>query len=338
MTRRLVAGLLCALGLSATPAQTPPAAGFPAPVPDPAAQRLLERAARGEQLTDAELEQLLAATPHEEVDVSLVMVPIVVVDRRNRTVPGLTVKDFTLEDPPGRPRPIAWFSEEMNRPFRLAVLLDVSESMSMDVMRERLKTALVPLGREVGLVDRIMLLSFSDRGVHRLTGWSDRPMAVVQDALAAPTHGKTAIVDALALAAQQFPQAPKERQAIVLVTDGLDNASELTVADAVEAARSVDVPVYVVLVGGADREIQARRYTGTPLQALVEIAEQTGGRWLFVGDREGAELAAARIRDDLRHQYWLAFRPDGKRDGRFRPIRVEVDAFGARIRTRAGYR
>jgi VWFA-related protein len=160
----------------------------------------------------------------------------------------------------------------------------------------------------------------------------------VQDAIAAPTHGRTAIVDALALAARQFPETPKERQAIVLVTDGMDNASQMTVNDAVEAARTVDVPVYVLLLGGLDRQIQLRRYTGTPLEGLAEVAEQTGGRWFVVGNREQAELAAARVRDDLRHQYWLAFRPPGGRDGRFRPITIKVKKSGARVRTRAGYR
>ena len=336
LLRRVVAGAALALAPSA-PSAAPSAAPSVAQE-KPKIEALLERAAHGQALTDAELERILAETKVEEVDVRLVMVPIVVVDRRNRAIAGLVKDDFRVEDPPGRPRPISWFSEEMNRPFRLAVLLDVSESMSLDEMRRRLEEALVPLAREVGLVDRIMLLTFSDFEVEKLTGWSDRPMAVVQDAIAAATHGRTAIVDALALAARQFPETPKERQAIVLVTDGMDNASQLTVDDAVEAARSVDVPVYVMLLGGLDRQIQARRYTGTPLEGLAEVAEQTGGRWFVVGDREQAELAAARVRDDLRHQYWLAFQPPGGRDGRFRPITVKVDKSGARVRTRAGYR
>jgi Ca-activated chloride channel homolog len=299
--------------------------------------RLLERAAKGEQLTDAELDQVLASTPHEEVSVSMIMVPMVVVDHKGRPVGGLTVKDFKVEDL-GKQRPITWFSEEMNRPFRMALLLDVSESMSLEVTRRRLEQALVPIGREVGLVDRLMLLSFSDHGVQQRSGWSDRPMALIDDALRVAVHGRTAVVDALAAAAKQFPDAPKERQAIVLVTDGMDNASELTVADAVEAARAVDVPVYVLLLGGLDREIQNRRFTGSPLRGLEEVAEETGGRAFLIDDPAAAERAAAQIRDDLRHQYWLSFHPASPPDGRFRPIAVSVKRWGLRVRTRAGYR
>ncbi len=288
-----------------------------------ATDRLLEKAARGEQLTDAELEQILAGTAHEEVRVSMIMVPVLAVDRRGRPIPGLDAQDFEVKVE-GRAQPITWFSEEMNRPFRVAVLLDVSESMSLEDVRARLEEALTPIAREVGLVDRMMLLSFSDQGVQKRSGWSDRPMALVREALQVPMHGRTAIVDALATAAREFPPSPKDRQAIVLITDGMDNASELTLQDAVVAARDVNVPVYTILLGGADRQIQTRRYTGSPLAGLQEIADESGGRAFLVDGKESAEAAAAQIRDDLRHQYWLSFRPTNPPDGRFRRIEVLV--------------
>ncbi len=163
-------------------------------------------------------------------------------------------------------------------------------------------------------------------------------MAVVQHALEAPVHGRTAIVDALAMAAGQFPEAPKERQAIVLVTDGMDNASELTAQDAINAARLVDVPLYVILLGGWERQVQGKYYAGSPLRALEGIAEETGGRFFLTDGPDTALTAAAQIRDDLRPQYWLAIRPSKPPDGRFRPITIKVKRAGAFVRTRAGYR
>jgi VWFA-related protein len=330
-----VASVLAAPGLAAPAAEN--TMDIARPGDRSATERLLEKAARGEPLTDAELEQILAGTTHEEVRVSMIMVPVLAVDRRGRPIPGLVAKDFAVRVE-GRPQPITWFSEEMNRPFRMAVLLDVSESMSLDDIRARLEQTLTPIAREVGLVDRMMLLSFSDQGVQKRSGWSDRPMALVREALQVPSHGKTAIVDALAAAAREFPPSPKDRQAIVLITDGLDNASELTVQDAVAAARDVNVPVYAILLGGQDRQIQSRRFTGSPLKGLQEIAEESGGRAFLVDGVEAAENAAAQIRDDLRHQYWLSFRPSPPPDGRFHPIQVEVKKWGASVRTRAGYR
>lgn len=291
----------------------------------------------GPPLTDAELEEVLAGTHHEEVQVSMVLAPAVVEDHRGRPVTGLAVQDFELQDA-GKPQKITWFSEELNRPFRMALLLDVSESMSLDEARRRLTETVIPLAREVGLADRIMLLTFSDQGVKKLSGWSDRPMALARQALEAPVHGRTAIVDALAMAAGQFPETPKERQAVVLVTDGMDNASELTAKDAIDAARLVDVPVYVVLLGGWEREVQRKHYEGSPLRTLADIAEETGGRFFLVDEVDAALSAAVQIRDDLRHQYWLAFRPSRPPDGRFRPITIKVKRHGAEVRTRAGYR
>lgn len=331
----LAGALLAAVGMTAAVAQN--TGDVARPGDRSATDRLLEKAARGGQLTDAELEQILAGTPHEEVRVSMIMVPVLAADRRGRPIPGLEAKDFEVRVE-GRPQPITWFSEEMNRPFRIAVLLDVSESMSLDDIRARLEQALTPIAREVGLVDRMMLLSFSDQGVQKRSGWSDRPMALVREALQVPMHGKTAIVDALATAAKEFPPSPRDRQAILLITDGLDNASELTVQDAVAAARDVNVPVYTILLGGQDRQIQTRRYTGSPLAGLQEIAEESGGRAFLVDGAEAAAEAAARIRDDLRHQYWLSFRPSPPPDGRFHRIEVLVKKWGASVRTRAGYR
>jgi len=321
------------------PPKPPPAIpGAPAPGDRSEVDRLLERAARGDAtLTDAEIAKILAATPHAEVRVSMIMLPVVVTDHRGRPIEGLAASDFEVEDL-GEKRPINWFAEEANHPYRLALLLDVSESMSLDETRRRLEQALVPIGREVGLMDRIMLLSFSDQGVQQRSGWSDRPMVLMQEALDVPVHGKTAVVDALAAAAERTQPDPLIRQGIVLVTDGMDNASELGAQDVIDAARRVDVPIYVILLGGLDRQIQGKRYTGSPLRSLADMAEQSGGRFFLVDSRASAEAAAARIRDDLRHQYWLSFKPSKPPDGKFRPITVKVHHFGAVVRTRSGYR
>jgi len=107
---------------------------------------------------------------------------------------------------------------------------------------------------------------------------------------------------------------------------------------ALRAAREVDVPVYVLMLGGVDRAIQGKRFAGSPLRNLAEIAEQTGGRSFLIDGPQAALDAAARIRDDLRHQYWLAFRPSKAPDGRFRPLTVKGDRRGAKVLTRAGYR
>ncbi len=305
------------------------------------ARRLMERvAAGGAALSDEEFEAVMAASHTDQVEVELVMVTAVVVDRRSRPMTGLTRQDFQLFDD-GQLRPLAWFGEELAAPFRLVLLLDVSSSMADRSRTAAIRAALLPLMRQVRRRDRMRLVSFADHGVVVHGTWRSRPMSLLAEALAIERRGRTALADALAAAAELLAPSPLERQAIVLVSDGLDNASRLAPSEVAEAALEVEAPVYVLALGGAAREIQARRDPGNPLAGLADIARQTGGRlFLIGGEDEAAEARAAalRIRDDLRHQYRLAFRPPrDRREGSHR-IEVRVGRRGARVLARRAYR
>lgn len=304
-------------------------------------QDLLRRVATGgPPLSDEELELVLAVSHTDEVDVALVMMSAVVVDRRGRPAAGLVKDDFEVFDD-GRRRPIVWFNEELGRPFRIVLLLDVSGSMGVGMATAEIRAALLPLTRQIRHGDRVKLISFASRGIQEHTGWSRRPMRVLDEALRIPRHGKTALADALAAAAGLLPEAPQDRQAIVLVSDGIDNASHLTAEEAAQAARAVDVPVYVIALGGPSREIQWRRSDTNPLDVLQRVAQLTGGRFFLVGGPDDTAVAAqvaVQIRDDLRHQYWLAIRAAGPRNGAFHELRLKVRRRGAKVLTRQGYR
>ena len=302
---------------------------------------LLERVhGNGPPLTDAELRELLAALPPEEVRVALVQVGVVVLDRKGRPVPGLQRSDFHLEVD-GRERPITWFGEDRDHPFRLVWLVDASGSMAGRARREQLRRALLPLARTVRIEDRIRLVSFGGGRVIVHGGWRQRPLTAVEEAVALPRGGTTAVADALVEAAHLLPPPIDERQAIVLASDGIDNASRRTAREVIDAARQVRAPVYVLAVGGEGeriRERSRRRRERSPLALLRRVAAETGGRFFLVTSRDEARAAALRIRDDLRHQYWLGFHPESAPDGRFHRVRVRVDRPGVSILARSGYR
>ena len=302
------------------------------------ARALLEKTARGESLTDAEIQELFSALPPETVDVPLVMLPVVVVDRRGRAVDDLRERDFSvLED--GRPVELSWFRREASADLRLLLLVDGSGSMRPAPAVERLRTALRPLMRRIRPRDRVRLVSFARHGDVRAHGpWTARAMLTLRRALGIPRGGRTAIADALVEAAGMLPRAPLDRQAIVLVSDGVDNASHETTRAVIDAARAVESPVYVLAVGGQGRRIAAERDAGGPLAALRAIARETGGRFFVASDEQAARRAARRLEEDLRHQYWLAFRPSRPPDGRFRRLEVRLDRPGLKARTRSGYR
>lgn len=302
------------------------------------AHLLLDRVARGgKPLTDAELSALLQSMPPQEVDVNLVMVSAVVTDRRGRAIPGLAARDFTVTEE-GQQRPLAWFSEEQGRSFRIVLLVDASGSMGGDAQLDRMRTALTPLAREVGVADRVKLVAFAGQRVVDVTDWTSAAGSVLEQAIAVPRGGKTALADALVMAASRLPRAPVERQAIVLVTDGLDNASQRTTAEAIDAARSIGVPVYVLALADHAQAIQYERGGASPLVPLRAIADQTGGRFFPITEPEEAAAAAVRVREDLRHQYWLAFSPSRPLDGSFRAISVDTRRPGTQVLARLGYR
>jgi VWFA-related protein len=326
-----------ALAAPVNPAQPAPAPSAPAADKTQRARALLDRVnAAGPPLTDAELAEVMDGLPTEQVDVSMVMLASVVVDKRGRPVRGLKARNFkVLEE--GRSLPLAWFSEETDRPARLVLLLDTSGSMGTPLQKQRTRDALETLFWKFRSGDKLMMLSFAADGVQQHGDWTEEPFSLLDTAVALRREGRTAIIDALYDAAAQLPPAPGERQAIVLVTDGLDNSSEKEKADAVRAARSIGVPIYVVALVGEDRVIQEKRAQAAPLRPLREIARLTGGRFFLARDFFETDKAAVAIRKDLRHQYWLGFKPLRPPNGTYRPIKVEVDRKGLEVLARQGY-
>lgn len=304
-------------------------------------QRLLElqrRLDQGQKLSDDEMNELLAAMPPEEVDVNLVMVPVLVTSRWGRPITDLEEGDFALVAG-GVKRPLAFFNRDSQLPLRLAVLLDVSGSMGQPEQRARVRQVLASMAMGLRRGDEMRLLTFASGEVRQQNDWTTHIPNVVARALSIEAGGETAIVDALEEAARMMPEPATSRPAIILITDGIDNASSHTVEQAVQAARSIGTPIYAFGVGGVDRAIQDRAEDEpSPFDALRVVAEQTGGLFFPVIDQPQAQQATLQIASELRSQYWLAFKPDGPSDGRFRPIRVTVDRAGARIRARSGYR
>jgi VWFA-related protein len=125
---------------------------------------------------------------------------------------------------------------------------------------------------------------------------------------------------------------------MVLITDGVDNASKLTVAEAIALARSGTVPIYTI--GLAAGRPEGRRKADIPatFQVLEQYSRETGGTLFTVRDPDDVKEAAAQILEDLRHQYVIGYTPQfAVWDGRFRRIRVESLNPRLEIRARTGY-
>jgi VWFA-related protein len=101
-----------------------------------------------------------------------------------------------------------------------------------------------------------------------------------------------------------------KRRAIVVITDGSDNASTYTAGEVAWIASTIDVPVYVVAVGHAAMGAADRaRRTRTPATPLMELARATGGDFFYAASSTDQQIAVSRVIDELRHQYLIAFEP-----------------------------
>lgn len=287
---------------------------------------------------DLEIEKILQGRIVDSVSVDMVMVPAVVSDRKGRPITDLDAGDFTLlED--GRPQVIEYFAIDRNEPISVAFLLDVSGSMrisgSIGTAKEAVRYFLSSLRSQ----DEAALIAFADRQVAMLTDFSASRGEALKYLTAVRAYGQTALNDAVAAAPDMVHRELKGRKAIVLLTDGVDNYSTLSLDAAMAAARAVDVPFYTIGFATHGRELHGDRAPGTAAtEVLKMVAAETGGTFFLIHDPDEMKEAVARIDEDLRSQYVIGYSPQSvARDGRFRKITLLAEEGRYSVRARSGY-
>jgi Ca-activated chloride channel family protein len=154
------------------------------------------------------------------------------------------------------------------------------------------------------------------------------------------SYGKTGLYDAIAEAGQLLAAEGGPRRALVVLTDGADNASKLTPGEVSGLASAIDVPVYVVVVVPPDEMVDREAPRGKELAALLEgrlgeLARWTGGEIFAAVNPASMSIAARRIVEDLRHQYLITFEPS--REPGWHPIDLRARDKGLVVRARSGY-
>ena len=247
------------------------------------------------------------------VDVDLVEVHVSVVDGMDRPVGNLKQDNFHLVEDRTQQN-ISVFKHE-DLPVSLGLVVD--NSRSMEPRKQRLDAAAVSFIRKSNPDDETFIIHFDDTA--RLARDFTASIPDLEDTLAAvKPYGQTAIYDALILALQHMEHAIHTKKAILLITDGVDNVSEHTLAETLEAIKQSRVAVYPIgllsLSGGLKAE-----------DSLIRIAEAGGGRAYFPETVEQARMVMERVARDLREQYTLGYFPTNPtRDGGWRSVRVDV--------------
>ncbi len=263
--------------------------------------------------------------------VELVTVTVSVTDADGRLVTDLAQDEFQVfED--GVAQTVTHFTNE-RVPISLAVLLDVSESM----VGARLADARAALDRFLFELldegDEYALMVFNHRPTVAAS-WTADPAAIVPALDALRGWGGTAIHDAVAASIPLLRRRHRQRGAVVVISDGADTASDISLRDLRARLLQVDTFIYAI---GIDREDPRALRTRVNPYALRQITDDSGGYTEIVRDSTELGPATARIADELNKQYTLGYPPPRGPDGKFHGIRVRVTRKGHRVRARRGY-
>ena len=260
----------------------------------------------------------------------LVQVTVSVTDADGRLVTGLAQGDFQIwED--GLEQEITQFTDE-RVPVSLGVLLDSSDSMR----GQPIVDARQALDRFVGELlfpdDQVFVATFNH--LPRLAARWKRPPRTLANVLSGlQPSGGTAIYDALAQTSPLFERRDNIRAAFVVISDGADTASDLTLHQALDVVRRSDAFVYAIAIDPLD----ARASTRVNPEALRDITSLTGGYTEVVRSSSDLAPATARIADELNKQYTIGFSSSRPPDGSWRTLRVRVRRPDHYVRARRGY-
>jgi Ca-activated chloride channel family protein len=259
-------------------------------------------------------------------DVRLVEVYASITDQKGRHVDGLERQRFHVADE-GTQQKIVSFETEGSE-LTCAILLDTTGSMQ-DAL-PKVKNAVSSFLEEMREGDAAGIFAFNATLVTLQDFTTDRD-AARRAVLRTRAAGATALFDALASVARST-SARRGKKAIVLFTDGDDNASGLTADGATKRILEAGVPVYTVLEGEARRSPVLRK-------RLRAIAESTGGFSSEADSAKDIEKVFMNIEGDLKHLYLLTYSPPATADvTKWRAIRVEVEGLtDYKVRGKQGY-
>jgi VWFA-related protein len=287
--------------------------------------------------------------PTIKVDVEVVNLFCSVRDKDGRFINTLTKEDFTVfED--GKQQEIRYFTRETDLPLTIGLLVDVSGSQQnlievekraaaaffRQVLRHQKDMAfLMSFGHEAELLQDFtssarllqeglegLRLSVPVRGVHPGPVPTSRP-----------TQG-TILYDAVYLAATEKLAREVGRKVIVVITDGMDFGSRVSLEKAVESAHRSDAIIYGI------HYLDPRAYGGFggSDHDLKRMSEDTGGRVFRVDRRNTLEVIFNQIQEEMRSQYAIGYTPtNDTRDGSFRKVEIRAADRRLKVQARKGY-
>ncbi len=249
-----------------------------------------------------------------KVVTGIVAISAVVKTKDGEARQGLSKNDFILKQD-GKDEPITYFSEGSALPLSLALMVDTSASQRTFVGDETIASDVFFQTMLEHPDDQAALVEFGAT-VQQLRGMTGVPndlhLALSHLNTRASPAGGTLLYDAVYAVAKTVLSTQKGRKAMVILSDGGDNGSRHSIAEAIEQAQRADVQVYSILYSmwntlNASSGTAPARDPG--LDALQKLSESTGGRVFTVSRNLSLREIYAQISRDLRLQYELGYKP-----------------------------
>jgi len=273
----------------------------------------------------------VAAQYEGRVEINAVVVPVTVRNNSGRVVTGVAPRRFTLYVD-GFKVPIRDLDIESDLPMSLGFILDTSGSMMGRKMSgsQQLITAFLAHRRPE---DQLALWTFGDdRVLERFPfgmGWYLLPR--VLETL--KPWSTTALYDMVLRVPGVLEKARHHRRAAILLTDGVDNASEISADEAMAVARRLETPIYVL---GVEPPTTLENADGSSFEEILTlIADASGGHYRRIPQAEQMPEVVDELLKELSSRYILTFVTSGVGQRKWRSIKVTVDGYEAT--TRSGY-
>ena len=271
--------------------------------------------------------------PQIVAETDLVVLPVRVTDVSGNFVPGLGQEQFRVFEN-NRRQEITLFRQE---DVPVAVGLVVDHSRSMGPKLPAVAQAVVAFAHSSNPDDEMFVVDFSDHVAIEEPGgkpFTQDPRMLGQAVSAVSVQGMTSLYDAVMAALDHLRLSTLEKKALIIVSDGGDNASAAKYADVLDWARRSQVLIYAIGLVGAGE--QADENPGL----LRRICNDTGGLAFFPAEKDSVLDVSARIARDLREQYTVGFSPARREGDSFRRVKVDVTAprrGKLQVRTRPGF-
>lgn len=268
-------------------------------------------------------------------DTRLVVCNATVVDKSGHLVTDLPKSAFTVLEN-GQPQEIRSFKRE-DVPVSMGLVID--NSGSMRDKRAKVAAASLALVKDSNKDDEVFVVNFNDEAFLDLPHQKDftNDPAELEEALGRiDSRGGTAMRDAIRMSIDHLKEkAHRSKKVLVVVTDGNDNSSVISLENLVKASQQSEVLIYAVGLLSDEEKREASRAK----RALNDLTETTGGEAFFPKELNEVDRIAHQVAHDIRNQYTIQYSPANQSmDGTFRKIQINVNAPGKpQVRTRTGY-